>query len=342
MHCYRRWRPGRFGDPPSRQFLVIGRRPHAVGHPRAQHRLVHHAGVDALQPMIPPPQRLLQEADLRTGERDMRIGMRPGPDETLARHRQVFEQTRDRIGVAVGPAADREDRTLDRAVILAHRAVLPVVVAPLMPQPGRQEQGKILQPLQPHRPPAIADERGVGRMAHRAEQERGPAEAGAQHRAAHEVHVVAIAVVGRADRDDRLQRRRAARGDLQRVEPAPGDPHHADRAAAPRLRRQPRDHLQRVVLLLPGVFVEQQPVRTRRCRGYRRAPRHSRGRRDTDASARRDRRCRCACGTAGTRGSPAPGSGPHPPAARCGPPISCRRAAGSACARSRGRHGGSR
>ena len=42
---------------------------HALRHPCAQHGLVHHAGVDILQPMIPPPQRLLQKPDLRTGQR---------------------------------------------------------------------------------------------------------------------------------------------------------------------------------------------------------------------------------------------------------------------------------
>ena len=57
------------------------------------------------------------------------------------------------------------------------------------------------------------------------------------------------------------QGRRTARGDLQPVEAAPGDPHHADRAVAPGLCGQPRDHLQRVVLLLGGIFVEQQPIR---------------------------------------------------------------------------------
>ena len=97
-------------------------------------------------------------------------------------------------------------------------------------------------------------------MAHRAEQERRPAEPGPQQGAAHVMHVVAITIVGRADRDDRLQCGRATRGDLQGVEPAPGDAHHANGATAPRLRRQPRDHLQRVVLLLLRVFVEQQAI----------------------------------------------------------------------------------
>ena len=78
--------------------------------------------------------------------------------------------------------------------------------------------------------------------------------------AAHEVDVVGVAVVGRAQRDHRLERRRPAGRDLQAVEAAPRDADHADGTRAPGLARDPGDHLQRVVLLLPGVLVEHQPV----------------------------------------------------------------------------------
>ena len=97
-------------------------------------------------------------------------------------------------------------------------------------------------------------------MTHRAEKERCPAETRIQLGAAHVVHVVGVAIVGRADRDDGLERRRPARRNLQPVEAAPRDPHHADRAAAPRLRGEPGDDLKGVVLLLPGVLVGQQAV----------------------------------------------------------------------------------
>ena len=232
----------------------------AVGHPGAQHRLVHDARVAALQPMVPPAQHLLQEADLRPGPREMRIGMRPRSDQPLARRRQMLEQARDGIGVAVGPAADRIDRTLDRGVVLAHRAVPPIGVAMRMLQPALEEQRQPAQPLEPQRPPAVADQRGIGRMAHVGEEEARPAEAGVELGAAHVMHVVAIAIVGRAQRDDRLERRRPARRDLQRVEATPRDAEHADCAAAPRLGRQPGDDLERVVLLLPAVLVGQHAV----------------------------------------------------------------------------------
>ena len=151
-------RPGGLGHPASGQRLVVRRRPMARGHPGAQHRLVHDARRLALQPMVPPAQHLLQEADLRAGLGEVRIGVRPRPDQALARHVETFQQARDGVGVAIGPAADGEDRTLDRAEILAHRAVPPVGVAPLVLQPALEEQRHVLQPLQPHLAPALADQ----------------------------------------------------------------------------------------------------------------------------------------------------------------------------------------
>jgi hypothetical protein len=73
--------------------------------------------------------------------------------------------------------------------------------------------------------------------------------------------IVRVAVVGRADGDDGLEGGRSARRNLQSIEPAPGDSHHPDDAAAPGLRRQPRDHLHAIVLLLLGVLVEEQAIR---------------------------------------------------------------------------------
>src|SRR5215510_140184 len=109
----------------------MGRRFDAVHHPRAQHGLIHHAGIDALEPIIPPPQRLLQETDLRAGPRKMRITMGPRSDETLARYRQPLEQAWNCIRVAIGPTADGVDGALDRRVILADRSMLPIRIAPL-------------------------------------------------------------------------------------------------------------------------------------------------------------------------------------------------------------------
>jgi hypothetical protein len=90
--------------------------------------------------------------------------------------------------------------------------------------------------------------------------DRTPPEVLLDQAAAHVVDVAGIAVVGRAEGDDGLERRRPERRRLQRVEAAPGLAHHAHRAAAPGLRRQPGDDLQGVGLLLRQVFVVQQAV----------------------------------------------------------------------------------
>src|SRR3954469_13175937 len=118
---------------------MIGSRSDAVRHPRAQHGLVHHAGIDTLEPIIPPAQHLLQEADLRAGTREMRIPVCPRSDQTLARYAQSFEQPWNCILVGIGPATDGVHGTLDRRVILADRSVLPIRIASLVPKPGFEE-----------------------------------------------------------------------------------------------------------------------------------------------------------------------------------------------------------
>src|SRR5262245_64863248 len=99
----------------------------------------------------------------------MRIAVGPWPDETLARYAQPLEQTWNCIRVGIGPAADGVHGASDRRVILADRSVLPIRIAPLVLQPKFEEQRHVRQALQPNRPPAIRDERRVGREAHRAE-----------------------------------------------------------------------------------------------------------------------------------------------------------------------------
>src|SRR5699024_11074998 len=51
---------------------------------------------------------------------------------------EVRQQAEDGVGVPVGPAADGQHRGLDGRVVLDHRAVTPVVIAPLVAQPGLQ------------------------------------------------------------------------------------------------------------------------------------------------------------------------------------------------------------
>src|SRR6266511_1371667 len=145
---------------------MTGGRLDAFRHPRAQHRLIHDAGIDALEPIIPPPQHLLQEADLRAGKRKMRITVGPRPDEALARHRQSLKKAWNCILIGIGPTADGVHRALDRRGILAYRPMLPISITSLVLQPKFEEQPHVLQALQPHRAPAIADKYWVGREAH--------------------------------------------------------------------------------------------------------------------------------------------------------------------------------
>src|SRR5262245_41838910 len=107
----------------------MGLRSCAFRHPGPQHGLIHDAGIDALQPIIPPAKHLLQEADLWARKCKMRITMGPRSNETLARYCQPLEQAWNCIRIGIGPAADGIHGTLDRRVILAYRPMLPISIA---------------------------------------------------------------------------------------------------------------------------------------------------------------------------------------------------------------------
>ena len=115
---------------------------------------------------------------------------------------------------------------------------------------------------------------------HRDHLGRVAGQAAGVERPAVEVHVVGVAVVGRVHRRDRPQRRRPQRGELDAAEPAVGHAPRRHRAGAPRLRRDPRDHVVAVVLLGLGVLVLRPRPASCRCRahpGARTRTRRSRG-----------------------------------------------------------------
>src|SRR4029450_9624000 len=118
------------GHPAGRPDLVARTRLDRVLHPDPQHPLVHDPRVDSLEPVVEPPDALLEEPDARSREGIVRKRMRPRPDEPFPRHGKTFEQTRHGVRVAVDESADRVDGTLDRTVVLADRAGLPVGGAP--------------------------------------------------------------------------------------------------------------------------------------------------------------------------------------------------------------------
>ena len=62
-----RRRPHRLADPPSRRRRIERRRGDVLGHPGAEHRLVHDARVEALQPVVEPADDLGQEVELGPG-----------------------------------------------------------------------------------------------------------------------------------------------------------------------------------------------------------------------------------------------------------------------------------
>src|SRR5690606_21990307 len=68
------------------------------------------------------------------------------------------------------------------------------------------------------------------------------------------VDVVIVAIDRRGDGNDRLEGGRLECSDLQRIEPAPGNSHHADAAIRPWLGGDPFDDLNRVGKLARGVL----------------------------------------------------------------------------------------
>ena len=183
-----------------------------------------------------------------------------GPTMPLTGACDPLDQARDCVLVAVAPAADGQCRGLDRRKILADRAALPIGVATLMLQPDGGKERLVLQPVEPHVAPFVAAGQRRVRRPRRIGQHGGaPAHVLVEQQAALVVDVVGVAVVGRAERDDGLQRRRLFGGDLQRVEAAPGNAHHADLAAAPGLGGKPGDHIDGVLQFLLGIFVVHQP-----------------------------------------------------------------------------------
>src|SRR5205823_14037661 len=135
-----RRRPRGLRHPPPRAHAVRRARRHTLLHPHPIRRLVHDPGVDALEPVIPPSPRLLEEADRRSGYAVVRVVVAPRSDETLPRRAQPREETGNRVRVGVRPPADRVDGARDPLEILAHRAVLPVGVTALMPEPHLGEE----------------------------------------------------------------------------------------------------------------------------------------------------------------------------------------------------------
>ncbi len=107
----------------------------------------------------------------------------------------------------------------------------------------------------------IADDRGIGRRDHHVLELGAPVVHVERERPSDIVRVVRVSVVGRTLRHDRFERGRAHRRGLKGGKAAPGDAAHAHGAIRPSLPRKPRNHLDRIVLLLLQVLIDQEPVR---------------------------------------------------------------------------------
>ena len=221
---------------------------------------VHDTGIDAFEVLVPPAQHLLQKPDARPRCGEVRVLVRPWANDGFARAAQLLHQTRHGIGVGVVPTTHDQHRGLDRARVFTHGAVPPIRVAVRVFEPLLNQEGFMGQARQPHLAPTIAHDQGVGRPRRISEHGRGPAHVFVQQRAALVVNVVLVAVIRGAQRHNGGQGRRAQSRDLQGVESTPRNAEHAHFAAAPRLRGQPRDDLERIVEFLGRVLVVHQTI----------------------------------------------------------------------------------
>ena len=129
-----------------------------------------------------------------------------------------------------------------------------------MLEPLLDPQSAAGQALVPHLPPPVTDDRRIRGQAVEREHHRRLGQIVREQASAHVVHVVDVQILGGGGTDDRLERRRAAGGHLQTVEPAPRDTHHADIAVAPGLFGEPCDDVAGVVVFGGQILVGEHPV----------------------------------------------------------------------------------
>ncbi len=232
------------------RFRVLVLEPH-------DRRFVVPAVVDAVEMPIEEPGDLVQLIEIRPGRRRVGPRVHPVSDQRVRGRRAEGLHPESRVDVRIMPPADVEDRRLDRVVGRSEGALSPVRSVDLVPQPGEQPRRRRVEPGTPLVAPGRAAVRRIrGHRIHRDLADRVLRQLADGHAPAAVMDVVEIAVVGRHDRHDRAQVGRPERRDLDRREPAIRDAPHPDRAAAPRLGRQPFHRVEPVPRLVGGVFVE--------------------------------------------------------------------------------------
>ena len=199
---------------------------------------------------------------MRARDRRRRRRVRPGADDHAARARHRLVCAEGDVRVAVGPPGDDHRRARDPLVVRPERSVPPVRPVVLLLEPVQEPRRGSFDAASPLLAPAVAVDRRHGREdVARRHVDHPVDEVDRLQDPAHVVDVVRVAVVGRVDRDDRVERGRALHRDLERVEAAPRRAVHADLPRAPVLLREPGDHRADVRLLLGVVLVERDPLR---------------------------------------------------------------------------------
>src|ERR1700683_2380331 len=201
--------------------------------------------------MIPPAKGLVEITDGRTRDALMGIDMRPRTHEPLTRYLQPAEQAKDGVLVCIHPAADRVNRTGDLAVILDHGSVSPKGIAMLMIEPETEVEVHCVQSVQPCLTPnVLAGDVGIRCLALKGQENGAPIEHVTHDAPTLVMRIVGVAVIRRAERDDRFQRGWAACGNLERIKSTPGNALHPNRPATPGLGGYPSDDFDAVILLL--------------------------------------------------------------------------------------------
>ena len=255
-HRDRRMRERRRRPPPTRPRLGERLRRRVVALEPDDGRLVIEAVALALEPAIEEPHDLVELVEVRTRVGVVRPAVDPVADERPRRRRARRLHPERRVDVGVAPAADVEDRRLDRVVVGGERARSPVRPVGLVPEPGDEPRRRQLEARPPLVEPAGAAEPDVGRhRVHRDLADPVLRELARGHAAADVVDVGQVAVVGPLERRDGEEMRRSQLGDLDRRERAVADAPHPDGAAAPGLGGEPLDGVVPVAGLVLGVLV---------------------------------------------------------------------------------------
>ena len=264
-----------------------GLRPDGVHHVEIERRFAHHPRSLPFSQWSHQRSASCRKPTAGAGIASCGYRCAQGPTVTLCGTRRCSASRKRRVAIQIRPAAPEPGRAFDRAVVEAHRAVLPVFVERLMLQPDLRPEPFRLEPLQPHRAPALADDRRIRRPGIEDLHDAAPPEVVVEQATAGVMNALGETVVGAHHGDDGLERGRPARGDLQGVVSAPGLAHHADFAPSTRAGARSSRSL-RAHRPAPGAGTHRAGFRpTRPSRACRRAPQHSRVRRTSDACPRR-------------------------------------------------------